>query len=108
MSEMFPIMLPGYASEIREHAAKMRKAGIGFLMVGVPWAMIEPHEKQAYKNHSQTLKRLAERGGLAASEAVALLEDRDWTRLEEAHAQAQLHCLLMHWLALRTDDEAAP
>lgn len=42
----------------------------------IPWAIIESHEQQAQENHGQTLRRLAERGGLCASEAVAILEDR--------------------------------
>lgn len=42
----------------------------------IPWALIQPYEEQAKKNHSQSLSRLAERGGLAPSEAVAVLENR--------------------------------
>lgn len=43
----------------------------------IPWWIIAPHEKQAIKNHGgQTLERLAERGGLSPSEALAVLEDR--------------------------------
>ena len=45
-----------------------------------PWALLAPHEQQAIRNHGgQTLERLAERGGLSASEMLAILEDRDWT-----------------------------
>ena len=39
----------------------------------IPWDMIAPHEAQALKNHGQTIARLAERGGLSAAEAVAVL-----------------------------------
>jgi hypothetical protein len=42
----------------------------------IPWAMIEPHRKQALNNHSQTLERLAERGGLSEAECLLVLEDR--------------------------------
>lgn len=43
----------------------------------VPWWMLAPHEKQALRNHGgQTLERLAERGGLAPNEMVAVMEDR--------------------------------
>lgn len=45
----------------------------------IPWAMIAPHEAQAQANHSQTLERLAERGGLCPSEAVAVLQGREWS-----------------------------
>ena len=41
----------------------------------VPWKMIEPHERQAERNHNQTLERLAERGGLDCSEAICVLND---------------------------------
>ena len=30
----------------------------------IPWSMIRPHERQAERNHSQSLERLAQRGGL--------------------------------------------
>ena len=38
----------------------------------VPWALAE--RGQAEKNHGQTLERLAERGGLGASELLVALE----------------------------------
>ena len=44
----------------------------------IPWAMIEPHESQAEINHGQSLKRLAQRGGLNPYEAVHVLLDRKW------------------------------
>lgn len=39
----------------------------------VPWHLVEPHRKQAEKNHSQTLERLAERGGLSWAELFAAM-----------------------------------
>jgi hypothetical protein len=51
------------------------------LMSEIPFAMIEPHEAQAQRNHYQSLNRLAERDGLSASEALAILEDRPWRKL---------------------------
>lgn len=53
----------------------------------IPWATIAPHESQALKNHYQTLKKLAERGGLAWSEALAILEDRPYTKMNEKEAK---------------------
>ncbi len=51
----------------------------------VPWWMVEPHERQANVNHcGQTLKRLAERGGLSPTELVAVLADREWVNLTDA------------------------
>lgn len=34
----------------------------------IPWSMVEPWRVQAELNHSQTLERLNERGGLAPEE----------------------------------------
>ena len=42
------------------------------------WSDIEPHTWQAYKNHGQSLARLAERGGLGPDELVAIFERRTW------------------------------
>jgi hypothetical protein len=48
------------------------------LLSEIPWSVIAPHEKQALSNHGQTLNRLAERGGLAACEAIDIIEGRPW------------------------------
>lgn len=55
--------------------------------VDIPWSTIESHRVQAEKNHYQTLERLAERGGLAWSEALAVLEDRPYTKMDEKQAK---------------------
>lgn len=47
----------------------------------VPWEAVEPHEAQAQKNHSQSLKRLAERGGLGIEELLYVLTDRPFPTL---------------------------
>jgi hypothetical protein len=58
----------------------------------IPWGLIAPHEAQAQRNHGQSLKRLAERGGLSASEAVAVLENRPWQPMADAGPRlVQLH-----------------
>lgn len=44
----------------------------------IPWYILAPHETQARSNHGQTLKRLAERGGLAFEEAYDILRSRRW------------------------------
>ena len=44
----------------------------------IPWALIAPHEPQAERNHSQSLLTLNGRGGLSPSEAMCVLEDREW------------------------------
>lgn len=56
----------------------------------IRWSMIAGHERQAMRNHGQTLSRLAERGGLGACEAVAIIEDRRWHRMDQAAAERRL------------------
>lgn len=64
--------------------------------------MITPHEDQAQRNHSQTLKRLAERGGLCPEEMLAVLEDRDYRdRVTDDQAVSELRVLLATWQATR-------
>jgi len=63
----------------------------------VPWALISPHERQAQMNHGQTLARLDERGGLSPCEAVAVLEDRRWRRMDPFEADARLGELVREW-----------
>lgn len=48
------------------------------LLSEIPWGVIAPHEEQAQRNHGQSLDRLASRGGLAASEAIDIIEGRPW------------------------------
>lgn len=60
----------------------------------VPWEMVAEHEAQARHNHDQSLARLAERGGLDAAEAVAVLEDRDWHHMSLDVARARLEELV--------------
>ncbi len=42
----------------------------------IPFARLD--EDQAKKNHGQTLRQLAERGGLAPSEAIAIINGGGW------------------------------
>lgn len=58
--------------------------------IEIPWAMIAGHQKQAMRNHSQTLERLRERGGLSACEALAILDDRPWHRMDREAAIQEL------------------
>ena len=52
--------------------------------------MIAPCESWAKEYHGQTLDRLAQRGGLSPSEAVAVLEFRPWHPMSNAQALALL------------------
>lgn len=60
----------------------------------IPWAAIAPHEAQAQRNHSQTLRGLAGRGGLSVDEAVAVMMDQPWRHFGKAWCRAKLMCLL--------------
>lgn len=87
----FPLL---YQGRVNEHLRHRRAS--------VPWAFLAPHEKQAQRNHSQTLARLAERGGLSPREALLVVEDRPlrdlWTtRMTEADALDRLEALLKEW-----------
>lgn len=88
----FPILRERSAE--RAHPAARRS---------VPWAWLAPFEQQARANHDQTLKRLAERGGLSPGELFCAVHGKSLRLLgvgvitgEQAEA----------WLA--TWDGAAP
>lgn len=97
--ELFPIALnPASRTEMRE----LRAAGVTTCVIGLPWSLIEGHEAQARVNHGgQSLRRLAERGGLSACEAVAILQDRRWERMADAEAQRALAAMLTAFQAQR-------
>jgi hypothetical protein len=42
----------------------------------IPWALVEPHRRQARSNHGQSLESLASQGGLEAQDLVAVLRDK--------------------------------
>lgn len=90
----FPIIQPDM-DRLRDCRAK----GLKYLVLSIPWAMIEPHAEQADKNHYQSLARLADRGGLSACEALAVLEDRPHSRLPEPVAQHRLQAEIKEWEA---------
>lgn len=48
----------------------------GLPRLNIPWSAFEPGQARAQRNHGQTLERLAERGGLAHIEALAILDDK--------------------------------
>lgn len=69
----------------------------------VPWGLLDPHEHQARLNHSQSLKRLAERGGLAPDEMVAILTGRPWRdvrKIGKVEAVNELKRLLAEYEAV--------
>lgn len=95
--EMFPIMLRGDRYD-DSTVTVARKAGTPYVAVCLPFEMILPHEQQAQRNHSQSLKLLASRGGLSACEALAVLEDRPWRRMDEAKANDALCRAIATWV----------
>ena len=73
----------------------------------IPWAVIQPHERQAQRNHGQqTLNRLAQRGGLDVTEAVSVMMDQDYTRFVPAWARAKL--MAMVWAYERDEATKIP
>jgi hypothetical protein len=76
----------------------------------IPWAMLEPRAKQAEKNHGQTLRRLAERGGLSWPEAFAILKGTDYYELlkperDPAAAEAAVKALVVEWEAKQQEQK---
>jgi hypothetical protein len=79
----------------------------GKVFHAIPWDAIAPFEEQAHSNHSQTLTRLAERGGLSTAEAVAVMQSKGWldrwncwrlTPEQSEEAEAQLLTIISeHW-----------
>lgn len=63
----------------------------------IPYGVLIPHEKQAWKNHAQSLDRLKERGGLAWSEMLAILEDRRYKDIEEPLAKKRVLEYVLLW-----------
>jgi hypothetical protein len=100
-NRMFPILMPSY--KLAEHVAAARAAGLGHISIAIPWSVIAPHARQAWDNHSQTLDRLAQRGGLSRCEAVAVLEDRPWRKMDQIEAERRLANIIAAAPMERTD-----
>lgn len=83
---------------LRSWASRVRAIETSLLCPDdVPWAMLAPHEKQALHNHDQTLKRLAERGGLSPCEMLAVLENRPWRQMPLKQSILQLRRAIEVW-----------
>lgn len=78
------------------------------LMSEIPFAMIAPHEVQAQRNHGQSLERLAQRGGLAACEAIDIIEGRRWGSAKSCvENERYLINKVRAWRAAQATGEAA-
>lgn len=60
----------------------------------IAWTLVAPHRAQAQINHGQTLELLAECGGLAPCELLAVLEDRPHRRMHLEEAIRQVRALI--------------
>ena len=63
----------------------------GRLLKAIPINVL--NEEWAQKNHDQTLDRLAERGGIDVSEALAIIERRNWEKLITSERVAELRLM---------------
>lgn len=101
--KMFPIL---FSYKIKEEIAAVRDANGTSVVIALPWLMVKEHEPQALRNHSQTVQRLAERGGLSAPEMCAVLENRPYQTMGYPQAHARLKQLLSEWTAEREKEDA--
>ena len=65
----------------------------GSLLKSVPWNVVENHDAMAQSNHGQTLKRLAERGGMAPREMLKIIQGEPlfpYTKGKELEAELKL------------------
>ena len=69
----------------------------------IPWEMMEPHAEQARRNHNQSLERLKQRGGLSTCEALAIMDDRDWAKMDSREAAAELSRRVQSWYKTAPD-----
>ena len=53
-------------------------------------------DRQAHRNHEQSLARIAERGGLNLQEALALMNEKKWTTYRETTDEAALLMLRLY------------
>lgn len=89
--KIFRIMWPHLSRYERcQLVSRLNEAGMTSAVVGIPWDLMLQHEDQCLRNHSQTVHRLHERGGLAVDEAVAVLEDRGWMAMDHVVANKRL------------------
>ena len=80
--------------------------GEGDQLDRLPMGLMMPHEAQCKENHEQTLKRVAERGGLDSIEALAIIEGWDpfsnTERETKDSAYSKLTTIVAAWEGLQT------
>lgn len=60
------------------------------------WEPTEADRRTARSNHSQTLERLAERGGMSWCEMAAIILNRPHQRMDQAYAKAVCRDVLLN------------
>lgn len=67
----------------------------------IDWQLVEDHARQAKRNHSQTVQRLAERGGLSWNELYDVLHDQGFgtNNLDTFDATLECRALEARYLA---------
>jgi len=79
MNDLMPIQKPSFRS-------------IGYPK-NIPFSIL--NEEWAQKNHGQSLNKLASRGGLDTSEALAIIQCRSWYRMGEQESLDELLSLIV-------------
>jgi hypothetical protein len=65
----------------------------------VPLSLLSDNESRAKRNHSQSLKRLAERGGLGAIEIFAIARDVPYTyALDMEVTKEEAQAIIDRWI----------
>lgn len=91
------------AAAINEAAQKEKEPRKQFPILGsngakIDWQLVQDHGKQARDNHSQTVQRLAERGGLSWCELYAVLHNQRWQRMDQNEALLACRALEARYL----------
>ncbi len=61
----------------------------------ISWEVVKDHEKQAQSNHSQSLTRFAERGGLSPKELWCVVHDK---KFYDPESNGMTEALAIEWL----------
>lgn len=65
----------------------------------IPMALLQPYEEQTLRNHSQSLQRLAERGGMDPCEILGIVQGLRWSQLKP-HPDDEAN--LIAWVASKS------
>lgn len=93
-------------------AAALSAARAQFPITGgvtVDWQLVADHGQQARRNHGgQSVKRLAERGGLDWCELHAILHGRHWKKMDTTQAAAECRAIEARYLAALQSGQPEP